>query len=44
MGADDQGLGIMVADDPDAFGALQFGQVGLEFGSKVVIFNIVDRS
>jgi hypothetical protein len=42
-GANDQGLGIVIADNPDTLVALQFGQVGFEFGSKVVIFNIMDR-
>ena len=42
MGADNQGLGIRVADAPDAHGALHFQAVPLKFGAEGRIFDVVD--
>jgi len=42
--ADNQRLGVGVADDPDAQVAAEFGQVRLELGAKIAVFDAVDRA
>jgi hypothetical protein len=42
VGADQQGLGVRVADAADAAGAVEFGHVLLELGSKGCIFDVMD--
>jgi hypothetical protein len=44
MRTDDQGLVVVVADDADAFAAVQFGKVGFEFGSKIITLDAVNGS
>jgi hypothetical protein len=42
VGSDYQWLGVMVADNANAFGAMQFWKVRFKFGSKIIILNVVD--
>jgi hypothetical protein len=42
MRADQQGLGVRVADAADAAGAVEFGHVLLELGPKGSVFDVVD--
>jgi hypothetical protein len=43
MGTDDQGLGVIIADDANTFVAMQFGKIRFKFGSEIIIFNVMDR-
>ena len=44
MRSDNQRLRVMVADHANTFVALQLWQIGFEFGSEIIIFDIMDRS
>jgi hypothetical protein len=44
MGTYDQGLGVVIADDSDAPVSLKIGQIRLEFGTEIIIFDIVNGS
>ncbi len=43
MGTDNQRLRVMITDDANSFVAMQFWKIGLELGSEIIIFDIVDR-
>jgi hypothetical protein len=44
MRPDDQGLSVVIADDSDAPVSLKIGQILLEFGTEIIVFDIVNGS